>query len=204
MGHAKDTITSLGFANLWEFLGSLKRKPKLAPHEQLLKEARAAQSYVGHCITESPGGASGVCQVNTDLDLAAISVFMLCGESAQHWNNGACWHFIPLQPLPWSPTIQFLLIYPWHLLGCYLFAGQSVCEWMSLCADPLRRCLFFQQPSISSGWNSYWFSWPGIVGTAVPSTGVLGWGSQCGAGTPCFSGETSTAEISLLILNHHR
>lgn len=39
--------------------------------------------------------------------------------------------------------------------------------------------------------------------TSLPTTGTLGWGVLCGAGTPSSSGDTSAAEISLPILNLH-
>ena len=41
------------------------------------------------------------------------------------------------------------------------------------------------------------------MGTPLPGTVVPECGAQCGAGTPCSSGGTSTAEMSSLMLNRH-
>ena len=45
--------------------------------------------------------------------------------------------------------------------------------------------------SVFHSLNPHWFSQPEVMGTYLPGTGTLGWGSLCGAGTPC-------PEISLL------
>lgn len=46
------------------------------------------------------------------------------------------------------------------------------------------------------------FLQPDVMGTSFPSSGVPGWRMPCGAGTPCSSGGTSAAKVSLLISYH--
>lgn len=64
-----------------------------------------------------------------------------------------------------------------------------------------EECLGFQLPSISLNHNLHWYSQSEVMGTSIRSIETLGWGV---AGTPHFSREISTANISLLIFNGQR
>lgn len=50
--------------------------------------------------------------------------------------------------------------------------------------------------------NLHLFSQP-VVGTFLPGTRDLSWGELCGARTPHFLGETTTAKLFLLVLKCH-
>ena len=77
---------------------------------------------------------------------------------------------VKLMPLHWSPV--------WVIL----WDSESMFR-------PLNRNTFssrsrgFWQPSFSPRCNPHWFSQPDVMGTPLPSIGVLGWGFRGGAGS---------------------
>lgn len=71
---------------------------------------------------------------------------------------------------------------------------------------PFKRSLDFQQTSVLPSHLDRQripcrFSRPDGTWDPLPSTSILDWGAWHGAETPCSSGGTSAAEISLQILN---
>ena len=51
------------------------------------------------------------------------------------------------------------------------------------------KCPGLQKPFISLSHNLHCFLQPEFMGTSLPGTGILGWGSWCGAEILCSSGE---------------
>ena len=74
---------------------------------------------------------------------------------------------------------------PQCLSSCYSGArAQMQWVWVSLCVGSLRGTAWDSR-SFFHQLNPHWFLQPEVTGRYLPGTGTLGWGSQCGAGTPC-------------------
>ena len=90
---------------------------------------------------------------------------------------------------------------PWMSLTCLSSrcsnaGAQSQSVQVRLRMGPLRGTAWDSKNPVSVSHNPHWFSQPKVIRTALPGTWTLDCGSWCGAGAPCSSGATSTAEIS--------
>lgn len=77
-------------------------------------------------------------------------------------------------------------------------------EWVhqqeSPCVGPLSGKLGLQPPSLSH--SLHWLSRPEFMGTSLPGTKTLGWGSRCGTGLLAPQWGPLQLEMSLLNLSH--
>lgn len=144
-----------------------------------------------------------ICVIHVD----GTCVCRLGGGRAQQKNNAFCLHRSenkpPVQPSPWCTTAQHLPVCPWcPLSSCPSARAQRkrVCQQVRLGMNFKRKvsgsaslCLTQPQP-------------PLIVGSSLPGTVILGWGTQYAAGIPWSSGEGggSAARITLPILDRHK
>ena len=103
------------------------------------------------------------------------SLLALWGEVWQR-DNGSC--------SPWCQSLKCHPVYHWCLSSCYPSAGtQRQWVWVGKYVCGLRGTAWGS--STFFHWlNPHWFQQPEVVGTCLPGTGTLGWGTWCGAGTP--------------------
>lgn len=152
---------------------------------------------------------NGVSQLDGESDMVAatsacqggggLNKGTMASASSSIWKKDAL-PFLVLKPdnsVSFSMSLSPLQL----LLQCW--SSEPVVLSVSLCAIPLRGtpgtpaalCLTQPQSLLLFTNRNYRNFFPG--------TGTLGWGALCGAGTPCSSKGTSTAEVSLLIFNGH-
>ena len=114
------------------------------------------QAGCGEVSGNQQDWANNISQVDGDSD--TVPFCQLCRLGAQQRNKGFCQQFCLAESFPSSPrpdagqfrvqsanhytmgpgcqTIQFLPIYPWHLLSCCPSLGAQS-NWVSLCIGPL-------------------------------------------------------------------
>ena len=106
------------------------------------------------------------------------------------------WEEAVPQVSSWCPTLQFLPVCHWCLSSCHPGAGvqmgvslsKSVCRFFKRNYLGLQKFLWL---------SPCWFLQPEVMGTYLPGTGILGWGTWCGRGTSSF------LSYSFQIFVHH-
>lgn len=135
--------------------------------------------------------ANSVSQVNRNSNM--VPAFWLCGsggDGAQQINNNFCQHFCLGEAVPLALTLKPDKSVPccksWNLWNCCPSdEAQSkwVHHWVSLWGAHLKSNAWDSSSPPPTQPQSCWVLQPGIIGTSLFGTGILGsW-----AGTPCSS-----------------
>ena len=113
---------------------------------------------------------------------------LLYSGKAQKRDNNLC--------LPWCQTLQPLPVCQWYPSSFQPSAGArgNESEQVSPCVGSLRGTAWVSR-SFFHWLNPHWILHPEVVGTYLPGTAALGWGSGVRL-------ELLTPEISLLNIHH--